>query len=228
MKGNPIIYALDTNNWNEIVEVLDEINREVYAIKVGLEFFMAYGLNGIRDIVSRYPDIKIFLDLKFHDIPNTVVGALKSIVEISNIIFTTIHAAGGQEMIKEAKNFIKSSHASMKLIVVTRLTSLTPDIGITLDGARVALESGADGIVCPAEFCLPIKSQIIKERSDFVIITPGIRLDDSPVHMDDQVATSTPRDAIANGADYLVIGRPITNSQNRVSTIHGILSSIRG
>jgi orotidine-5'-phosphate decarboxylase len=225
MKKNPIICAIDVHDFNQAVLLIDEIWQEIFAIKLGLEFFIAYGLDGVKKIIDKFPNIKIFLDLKFHDIPNTVAGAMKSLTGIKNIILTTIHAQGGEEMIRKAVEIARENE-NLKILSVTKLTSLELNVYEIIELAGVALNSGSHGIVCPAS-AISILNQRFREKfPNFLIVSPGIRFEENAVNNDDQKAISTPRKAMNNGANYLVIGRPITQSQNKKDTIRKILESI--
>ena len=226
MKNNPIICAIDLHNLDDSMRLIEEIYHKVYAIKLGLEFFIAYGLNGIHSIIKKFPDIKIFLDLKFHDIPNTVAGALKSIVGIKNIIFTTIHASGGEEMIKKSVEIAKTNN-DLKILSVTKLTSIELNIEEIIKLTGVALSSGSHGIVCPSDAISKVNEVFRHQYPNFLIITPGIRFEENTVNNDDQKSTSSPEQAMKNGANYLVIGRPITQSKNQNATISLILESIK-
>jgi len=224
MKNNPIICAIDSHNFEESLSLIHEIHNDIYAIKLGLEFFMAFGIDGVKSVIAHFPKIKIFLDLKFHDIPNTVCGALKSIIDIENIFLTTIHASGGAIMIKEAMNIAKNRE-NLKIICVTKLTSLAINIDDIIDLTKISLENEAHGIVCPANSLSSIKEKFSVDFPDFITVCPGIRLD-STTKKDDQQAISTPKNAMRNGADYLVIGRPITQAANKIDAINSILKSI--
>jgi orotidine-5'-phosphate decarboxylase len=226
MINNPIICAIDVHNFDEAIFLINEIYNDVFAIKLGLEFFMAFGLDGIKKIIFKFPNIKIFLDLKFHDIPNTVVGALKSLVAIKNIIFTTIHASGGSEMIKKAVE-ISRENESLKILSVTKLTSLVLNVGEIIKLTSIALESGSHGIVCPASSIKFLNNEFREKYPNFLIVSPGIRFEENIVSNDDQKAISTPCEAMKNGANYLVIGRPITQSSNKKIIINKILHSIK-
>jgi len=225
MATNPIICAIDSHDFDESISLISEIHNHVHAIKLGLEFFMAFGINGVKSIISQFPKIKIFLDLKFHDIPNTVCGALKSLVNIENIFLTTIHASGGEEMIKEAVKIAKDSQ-NLKIICVTKLTSLELKVEEISNLAKISLINGAHGIVCPANAIHKIKQDLSQDFPNFIIVTPGIRIENNNINNDDQKSVSTPKNAMKNGATYLVIGRPITQSANKIETINGILNHL--
>lgn len=222
MIKNPIICAIDSHDFNHALIIINEIHQEVGAIKLGLEFFMAFGLNGIQKIINQYQDLPIFLDLKFHDIPNTVQGAFQSIINLKNIFLTTIHAQGGAEMIKAAVNTAQLN-PNLKIIAVTKLTSLEINKDEIFKLTELALTNGAHGIVAPAGILKEIRS---KFGNDFLVITPGIRLANSNIVSDDQKSIATPEFAMSQGASYLVIGRPITESNNKIEIVKKIEASI--
>ncbi|MBP7339045.1 orotidine-5'-phosphate decarboxylase [Niveispirillum sp.] len=191
----------------------------VGGVKLGLEFFMAQGPAGIREVIAA-GDLPLFLDLKLHDIPNTVAGAVRSVAPLAPT-FLTIHAGGGPAMIRAAADAAREEAARlslprMRILAVTVLTSLS-DEDLTAVGqavpaadqvrrlAGVAHASGADGIVCsPAEVAL-LRRDL---PADFTLMVPGIR--PTWAAANDQKRVMGPRDAVAAGADHLVIGRPIT------------------
>lgn len=227
MINNPIICAIDVHDFDEAVMLIDEVYKDIYAIKLGLEFYTEYGKQGIKKIIEKFPDIKIFLDLKFHDIPNTVAGAMKAIVDLENIVLTTIHASGGSEMIKRAVE-IASANKNLKILSVTKLTSLEFNMDEILKLTEIALKAGSHGIVCPAAAVVKVREKFSKEFPNFLIVTPGIRPlgDAGKVENDDQNAISTPKGAMENGSDFLVIGRPITQAKDKKQAINDILESI--
>ena len=220
---NPIICAIDTNDFDNSIQLIKEIHDSVYSIKLGLEFFMAFGIDGVKRIIELFPEIKIFLDLKFHDIPNTVGGALKSIVKIDNIFLTTIHASGGDEMIKRACEIVKDSNSNLKIIAVTKLTSLELIESDVVNLTELALKNGAHGVVCPPDMSRILRNKFDSTYKDFTIVTPGIRLIDKNINNDDQKSIATPKKAIENGSSYLVIGRPITQAFDKKAIIKKIL-----
>ena len=211
MKTSPIILALDTDSLDTAENWVKATQRYVGTYKVGLEFFLNFGRAGIERI-SEISDRDIFLDLKLHDIPNTVAGAVRAIADLEPR-FLTVHATGGKEMVSAAV----AQAGSIEITAVTILTSLSQadvtQIGFngTIDGlasalARQSADAGARAIVCS-----PFEIESIREAvgPDVSIITPGVRLTSGG---DDQKRTKTPAQALSDGADFLVIGRPITGA----------------
>ena len=229
MNESKVIVALDSNNINEIKNIIKKIKNEVFAVKIGYEFFLNFGLEGYKKIQDE--NIKIFLDLKLHDIPNTIDNAIKVIAKL-NPYFTTIHISGGDEMQKITYNNKKN----VKILGVSILTSLDKiqtnkyynlnNIKeIVSKFVRCAIKNKLDGVVCsPYEIQMinKIKSSI---KNNFLIVTPGIRPDTYKT-FDDQKRFMTPKQAIKLGADYLVIGRPIIKSKDPLKEIILINSSI--
>ena len=219
---NRIICAIDNIDHKDIsgaMSLIDEIHEDVGAIKLGMEFFYAFGQNGLRKINETFPNLPIFLDLKLHDIPNTVSKAIRTFDDIGNIIFFTIHAHGGEKMIRSAIEALAIHHKDALISPVTRLTSSEGDIeSDVLKYAQIAQSCGAKALVAPAEFANQIKSSDCGK--DLIIISPGIRLNDSSIAQDDQIKTMTPSKAIALGVDYLVIGRPITGLESKKEKIN--------
>ena len=217
-----IIVALDNNNLKKTLNLVKILNKEAYAFKIGYEFFFNFGLSGYKKIFSICPNI--FLDLKLHDIPNTVKNGINALQKIKPI-FTTIHVSGGDAMMQASK--IKRSYT--KILGVSILTSLDKrqvkkfynekDVRLLVKRfAKEAKKNNLDGVVCsPREI-----SHIRKEVGEkFLIITPGIRVGKN-IKKDDQKRTENPKKAIELGADYLVIGRPITESKNPLKTLKEI------
>ena len=227
MKNKKIIVALDSSNFSETLELIKNIKEESFAFKVGYEFFFNFGIDGLDKIINQ--KIKIFLDLKLHDIPNTVKNGIAAISKL-NPHFTTIHISGGDKKHKAAN----SSKGQTKILGVSVLTSLSSeqtqkfyfnkDINEIISRfAKSALTNGLDGIVCSPNEIKTIKKITLNK---LLIITPGIRPINYIDSKDDQHRTMTPREAINNGADYLVIGRPITKSTNPLKEIQNINSSL--
>ena len=227
-----IICALDTSNFLVAQKITRKLRNHLGGIKVGKEFFTAHGPEGIKTISKE--GLPIFLDLKFHDIPNTVAKAISNIVRLKPSM-TTIHATGGAEMIKAAvkankiiakKNNIKRPY----ILAVTVLTSLDKSDMISLGSeqniqtltlrlAKLAKRNGADGIICsPKE----LKILRFKLGKNFKIVVPGIR--PNRKKNDDQKRTMTPKQALDLGADYVVIGRPITESDNPLLAVKKIIN----
>lgn len=234
MKNNPIICALDTKSVVKAVELGQKIRPYVGGMKLGLEFFTANGSQGIKQLAGL--DVPVFLDLKFHDIPNTVAHAVTAAVEL-NVKIMTVHTLGGTNMMRAAADAAKNAAAKYNkeppiIVGVTVLTSLQDsdlnDVGINSTVAKQvsilaqkAKESGLDGVVCSAH-----EAKLVKEicGKDFKTIVPGIRLDNKS--LDDQKRVMTPKQALANGADMLVIGRPITQSEDPAQATKSIIDDI--
>lgn len=220
MALNPIICAVDTPDIQQAEELAIALSGQVGALKLGLEFFTAHGAAGV-SIVSAHK-VPIFLDLKFHDIPNTVAGAIRATAG-TNAFMMTVHAAGGKDMLRAAVDASMEVAAitgkERPLIVgVTVLTSLDQSdmelIGVegkVLDQAKrladLALKSRLDGIVCS-----PLEIAALRAHCgpDFKLVVPGIRPAGSAAA--DQKRIMTPKEAMAAGADWMVIGRPITEA----------------
>lgn len=230
-----IIVALDVPTSAEARKIVEELKDEVDAFKVGLQLFTSAGASFVREIVSR--EIKVFLDVKFHDIPNTVAKAAVEVVRLGVWMFN-IHALGGGEMMRRTIGEVrevceKEQFRQPKIIGVTVLTSVNletlKEIGIdkkvdaqVLRLAQLTAKCELDGVVAS-----PHETEIIREnvkRKDFLIITPGVRpkLGTS----DDQRRVMTPKDAVQNGSDYLVIGRPILQAADKVQAVREILAEI--
>lgn len=208
---SPIILAVDTSSLDTAIEWVAATSEYISAYKLGLEFFLSFGADGVRKI-SEASDASLFLDLKLHDIPNTVAKASAAVASLAPE-FLTVHASGGHAMISAAVQAAPQSN----ITAVTILTSLNDDdvkeIGYSaatvpsaVNLAKIALGAGAQAIVSS-----PLEISALRHNlgKDFVIITPGIRPADHDGR-DDQARTMTPRGAIEAGATYLVIGRPIT------------------
>jgi len=227
---NPIILAIDTKSDLEAYEISQEVSGYVGAIKLGLEYFDTYGPEGIRKIQEI--GIPIFLDLKLHDIPMTVKKTIETLSDINPAIIN-VHAFGGQQMMKYALDGLGKASKNTSLVAVTVLTSLNDDdmaiLGINYpvkdlvqNLAKLTKDSGLAGVVCSAEEIALVRKICGK---DFIIIVPGIRPEGS--QKDDQKRVMTPKQAISLGADYLVIGRPITKSKDPLSKVKEILKSIQ-
>jgi orotidine-5'-phosphate decarboxylase len=220
---NPILVALDVESAAKAIELAETLRGSVGGFKIGKQLFTAAGPAMVRELTSRGD--RVFLDLKFHDIPNTVAGAVQSAVA-TGAWMVNVHASGGSAMMKAAAESARKTAASLGqqrplVIAVTVLTSMDDktlaEVGIArpmLDQvvhlARLAQDSGLDGVVAS-----PQEVKAIREACgpDFQIVTPGIRPADQQ-GKDDQARTLTPAEAMAAGASYLVIGRPITAAPN--------------
>ena len=209
----PIILAVDTSDFETAISWIKATEDSVSVYKLGLEFYLNFGAAGVAQVVKR-TGAEIFLDLKLHDIPHTVAGAANAIAHL-NPKFLTVHASGGRAMVNAAAKAVPN----VAVTAVTILTSLSesdlfeigyanPALESAVALATMAVESGAKAIVCSPLETAAIRSAVGGEP---IIITPGVR----PLAEqggDDQMRTMTPGDAIAAGANFVVIGRPITNS----------------
>lgn len=231
-RSKPEIFcALDTPDTAQAVALARAIGPVTGGIKLGLEFFNAQGPAGVLRITEAAGGTQIFLDLKFHDIPNTVAGAVRSICARIRPAYLNVHASGGTEMMRAAK---AACAPGTKLLAVTILTSLD-EAGIAQAGFRAGLservealallaqESGLDGVVCSAH-------EIVRLRAacgpDFILMVPGIRPEGATAG--DQKRVMTPGQALSAGANHLVIGRPITESADPASAARAILGSLDG
>ena len=222
MQSKKIIVALDSNNFSEIEKLVKSLKKDVYAFKIGYQFFFNFGLIGYKKIYSICP--KIFLDLKLHDIPNTVKNGLEALNKIKPIL-TTIHISGGDEMMKSSvkdKKFTKILGVSILTSIDSKQTKKfynQKNVSILVKKfAKFAKKNGLDGVVCS-----PKEIKVIRKVTgkNFIIVTPGIRLK-SKIKSDDQKRIETPEKAIEMGANFLVIGRPITKSKNPLKTLKEI------
>jgi len=229
MTSNPVYCALDTSDAEAAAALAARLRGAVGGIKLGLEFFAANGPEGVRRAAGPLP---VFLDLKLHDIPNTVSGAVRAIGRLG-IAMTTIHAAGGAEMMRAARNAADETAARPLLLGVTVLTSLDeaalPGIGMAGPVAEavkrlaaLAQESGLDGAVCSPHEVAALRNQC---GAGFILVVPGIRPAGSGD--DDQRRTMTPAEALAAGADILVIGRPITGAPDPAAAARSIAATLR-
>lgn len=225
-----IVVALDYASEADALAMAQRLDPALCRVKVGKELFTRCGPS----VVERLQQLgfDVFLDLKFHDIPNTVAHAVLAAAELG-VWMVNVHAGGGQKMMERTVELLAQKGVQKPLLIaVTILTSMQREdlVGVGLDlepidqVKRLALlteQSGFDGVVCSAQEA-PMLRNLVKP--DFKLVTPGIR----PVgaSSDDQKRIVTPRDAINDGSDYLVIGRPITQSDNPVSTLESIISDI--
>jgi len=209
----PIVLAVDTPELKTAVEWVRATQEHVSVFKLGLEFFLTFGHDGVKAIQAE-TDSDIFLDLKLHDIPHTVSGAAKAVSHLAPK-FLTVHASGGEAMVKAAADAMPQSFITGVTILTSMSEADVRDVGFkasALDSAvslaKVAIAGGARAIVCSP---LEISAVRAAVGQTALIITPGVR----PLEMagsDDQQRTMTPEDAIAAGANLVVIGRPITQS----------------
>ena len=227
---NPIIVAIDKNSEVEAYELTEELVGQVGAIKLGLEFFDTYGPDGIRNLQKL--KIPIFLDLKIHDIPQTVKKTIDTLSSLKPDILN-VHALGGKKMMQLALESLSKNSPHTQLVAVTILTSLddtdlqmmemnTSTKNLVSSLAKLTKQSGLSGVVCSSE-----EVKLVREAcgKNFRIIVPGIRPDGSDKN--DQKRTMTPKEAISLGADHLVIGRPITESKDPRNATIEIVNSIK-
>jgi orotidine-5'-phosphate decarboxylase len=229
-----ILIALDVDSAEKALALAGELKDYVGGYKIGKELFTSAGPELVR-LISKHS--KVFLDLKYHDIPNTVAGAAKAAANLGVYMFN-VHASGGYEMMKAAADAVKqaSEESGIKrplVIAVTILTSINQEIlnsELNIQGevkdqvihlAKLAKKAGLDGVVASAK-----ETKLIREAcgDDFIIVTPGIR----PLWAakGDQKRVVTPKDAVADGSDYIVIGRAITDQPDRVEAAKRILEEI--
>jgi orotidine-5'-phosphate decarboxylase len=208
---SPIILALDTKDLDTAKNWIEATNGSVDLYKFGLEFYLKFGAAGLRQLADA-GDFQVFLDLKLHDIPNTVASSVKSVSDLAPK-FLTVHASGGGAMVKAASE----AAPEISITAVTILTSLSDsdllEIGYEKDSkssaialAKLAASNGARSIVCSPFEVSEIRKVV---GSDIEIITPGVRPTGS--ELGDQKRVMTPQEAITAGANYIVVGRPITN-----------------
>jgi len=226
--SSQVILALDFNDMASTVEMIDLTKEHIGIYKLGLEFYLAHGKSGVKEIQSRFSGIEIFLDLKLHDIPNTVAGACRSVADLSPK-FLTVHASGGSKMISGAS----STLPNVEITAVTILTSLDKEQmsamglnenieNLTLSLAKNAVNSGARAIVSSPQEVSLLRKHLGEKVT---LITPGVR--PSGAERDDQERVMTPREAIEAGADFVVIGRPITKASDPKQAAEAITASLR-
>lgn len=214
-----IFVALDTTDLGRAVELAQGLKGSVGGVKVGKEFFTALGPEGVARVTEC--GLPLFLDLKFHDIPNTVAGAIRASLQLKPFL-VNVHASGGRAMMERAVQAADEApaHERPNVIGVTVLTSMgredLSEIGLDIEPleqvlrlGRLAKASGLDGVVCSAKEVVALRGSV---GPDFMLVVPGIR--PQWASTDDQKRVVTPRDAIDLGADYLVIGRPITGHKD--------------
>ncbi|MDF3012049.1 MAG: orotidine 5-phosphate decarboxylase [Cellvibrio sp.] len=226
-----IIVAMDFDNIDQCLAMAKRLSPLDCRLKVGKELFTACGPKVIEQLMAL--GFEIFLDLKFHDIPNTTSKAVKAAAELG-VWMVNVHASGGERMMLAAREILEQQAGKRPLLIaVTVLTSMDAGdlsgIGIerspaeqVMRLARLTHNCGLDGIVCSAQEAALMHSQF---GDNFCLVTPGIRLDTSPA--DDQRRTLTPAAAIAAGSSYLVIGRPITQSTNPADICKSIIQTLR-
>jgi orotidine-5'-phosphate decarboxylase len=227
--GSRVIVALDYPDADSALRLVASLTPDLCRLKVGKELFTRAGPPLVEELVGRGFDV--FLDLKFHDIPNTVASACHAAADLG-VWMVNVHALGGARMLLAAREGIERATQSPLLIAVTILTSMdTNDLtAVGLSGspqdnvlrlATLAQQSGLDGVVCSSRETVTLRSEL---GPDFRLITPGIRPAGSQA--DDQRRVMTPADAIRAGSNYLVIGRPVTRADDPVSVLRTINSEL--
>ena len=223
-----IIIALDFKTPEEAISLARSLDPALCNLKVGSQLFTASGPIVVHELKKLGFDI--FLDLKFHDIPNTVYGAVQAALSMG-IWMLNVHISGGTEMMRSARLAVSKEEVPPLLIGVTILTSLSKEeaseLGIAdvklkvIDFAKLAKVNKLDGIVCSPREIIQVKKEL---GDDFMVVIPGIRL--QLLQNDDQKRISTAQEAIANGADFIVLGRPITKSDNPNKALEELLAQI--
>ncbi len=223
---SPVLVALDVATEEELLKLIDQLDPSECRVKVGKELFTLFGPR-VLDILHQR-GFEVFLDLKFHDIPNTVAAAVRAAAE-RGVWMVNVHASGGSVMMKAAREALQPyGDKAPILIAVTVLTSMGEDdlseLGVERSAAeqvshlaRLAEDSGMDGVVCSAQEAEKLRA----ERGDgFLLVTPGIRPRDSVG--DDQQRIATPEEAVRMGSNYLVIGRPISRAIDPLAALRDI------
>ncbi len=229
MTESRIIVALDYPEAAPALALAERLDPALCRLKVGKELFVSAGPRLVEELVDR--GYQVFLDLKFHDIPNTVAQACAAAARLG-VWMLNVHASGGSTMMRAAREALEAMHPRPRLIAVTVLTSLSrPDlaeIGLDLPPeeqvmrlARLTHEAGLDGVVCSAREAERLRQKL---GSDFLLVTPGIR--PAGGAGDDQQRVLTPIQALRAGADYLVVGRPITRAPDPVAALQSMRDEI--
>ncbi len=227
-----VILVLDVSSAKQALDYVRELHDLVGMFKVGSQLFMAEGPSVVREIIRNHG--KVFLDLKFHDIPNTVTHAVVEAAKLG-VSMMTIHAAGGRAMMQSVSSKLQEEFGNKRPVVVaiTVLTSLDTkalfEIGLERPIeeqvehlALFAQECGIDGVVCSPREIPAVRKSV---NPNFKIVTPGIRMPDQSLN--DQQRTATPKEAIANGADYIVVGRAVTDDPQPRQAMLRLIDSIR-
>lgn len=230
MSEPKILVALDFDDKAKALALVEQLSPELCGLKVGKEMFTLFGPEFVRELIER--NFNVFLDLKFHDIPNTVAKACKAAAELG-VWMVNVHASGGTQMMIKAREALEPYGEQRPLLIaVTMLTSMDEQTYQELGYQRslanqvehlaaMAKNAGLDGIVCSAWEASQVKEALGK---DFKLVTPGIRPDGADAG--DQSRIMTPLKALEAGSDYLVIGRPITQAKNPLEALYAISQSI--
>ncbi|MCT4642849.1 MAG: orotidine-5'-phosphate decarboxylase [Bacteriovoracaceae bacterium] len=223
-----VILALDFNDFKQSKKIIDELIDTTKWFKVGMESFYSHGHELLEYLNKK--DAKVFLDLKYYDIPTTVEKAIKALVQRYNIHILNVHASGGKKMLEASKNIINTYSKDTKLIGVTTLTSFDEKsfsqvysnsiIDTNKSLTRLCVSENLDGIVCSSNDIKHIKNIA---SDDFLYITPGIRLNSNN---NDQIRVTTPKMAKQNGSTHIVVGREVTQSNNPKESLLKIRQNI--
>lgn len=227
--------AIDTADKDRAISLAMTLNGVAHGIKAGLEFFVAHGPEGVRDLKRAAQDSKLFLDLKLHDIPNTVAGAVRAAVRCE-ADFLTLHASGGREMMRAAAEAAKdeekkTGYAAPLLLGVTVLTSMDARaLAETGQGedtraqvlrlARLAQDAGLSGLVCSPHEVAMLKEEV----PGMTLVVPGVR--PAGADIGDQKRVMTPKEAAAAGADWIVVGRPVSGAQDALGAAREIVAAL--
>lgn len=225
-----LIVALDVSSSDEALKIVSNLDDSVHMYKVGMQLYTAEGPQIVRDLVRSGK--QIFLDLKYHDIPNTVASAVREAAQLG-VRMLTVHASGGTKMLKAAVEAARTAHQSPEVLAVTVLTSMAQgdlaQVGVQrtmLDQVvalgTMAIDAGCSGIVSSAHEVKALRTRL---GSNFLVVTPGVR----PAGADhgDQARVVTPAEAIAAGATHIVVGRPITAATDPAAAARGIQQEIK-
>ena len=224
-----IIVALDAKSEYHALTIVEQLDPTLCRVKVGKELFTHAGPSVVQKL--QHQGFEVFLDLKFHDIPNTTAQAVCAAADLG-VWMVNVHASGGRKMMQTCAERLKAGNYQTQLIAVTVLTSMGRedlcDIGLDIEPveqvkrlAKLTQESGLDGVVCSAQ-----EAKILRDMlgQDFALVTPGIRPEGA--NADDQKRIVTPKQAMQDGASQLVIGRPITQAAHPTDMLKSILASI--
>lgn len=227
---SPIVVALDFPDMKQALSMAEQLDPSLCRVKVGKELYTATGPAILEELHKR--NYEVFLDLKFHDIPNTCAKAVRVAADLG-VWMVNVHASGGQRMMEAARNELEKKSHKPLLIGVTVLTSMEQSdlasIGLDVEPmaqverlAKLTQLSGLDGVVCSAR-----EVRLIRDvcGPDFLTVTPGIRPEGSDIG--DQKRVMTPKQAVEAGVDYMVIGRPITQGDNPDSQLSGIVNTVK-
>ena len=224
-----IIVALDVQSQYDALTIADQLDPSLCRVKLGKEIFTHVGPSVVNALQQK--GFEVFLDLKFHDIPNTTAQAVCAAADLG-VWMVNVHASGGRKMMETCVERLKAGNYKTQLIAVTVLTSMgredLRDIGLDIEPAaqvrrlaKLTQESGLDGVVCSAQEAKMLRQDL---GQDFALVTPGIRPAGS--NADDQKRIVTPQQAMLDGSTHLVIGRPITQSKNPSQTLKDILATL--